>query len=194
MEIFLINSNKNNKNNKNNKTRTLTTIAVMTAAAFILQLLGTVLPFKVGGFLEIEFSDLPAIIGTLSLGPAAGVVIELLKNILKCGATTTGFVGELANFVINGTFVLVIGLVYKYNKTRKGAILALLAGTLTIALSGILANILILLPLYMPSADLSSRFTLALTVITPFNLVKGIVLSVITFYIYKPLSRIIHNR
>lgn len=189
-----MNSNKNNKNNKNNKTRTLTTIAVMTAAAFILQLLGTVLPFKVGGFLEIEFSDLPAIIGTLSLGPAAGVVIELLKNILKCGATTTGFVGELANFVINGTFVLVIGLVYKYNKTRKGAIFALLAGTLTIALSGILANILILLPLYMPSADLSSRFTLALTVITPFNLVKGIVLSVITFYIYKPLSRIIHNR
>ncbi len=178
--------------NKKNKTRTLTTIAVMTAAAFILQLLGTVLPFKVGGFLEIEFSDLPAIIGTLSLGPAAGVVIELLKNILKCGATT-GFVGELANFVINGTFVLVIGLVYKYNKTRKGAILALLAGTLTIALSGILANILILLPLYMPSADLSSRFALALTVITPFNLVKGIVLSVITFYIYKPLSRIIHN-
>ena len=96
--------------NKNTKTRTITTIAVMAAAAFILQLLGTVLPFKVGGFLEIEFSDLPAIIGTLSLGPVSGVVIELLKNILKCGVTTTGFVGELANFVINGTFVLVIGL------------------------------------------------------------------------------------
>ncbi len=176
------------------KTRTVTTVAIMTAAAFILQLLGTILPFKVGGFLEVEFSDLPAIIGTFSLGPLAGVLTELLKNLLKCSATTTGFVGELANFIINGTFVLVIGLIYKYNKTRKGAVIALSAGTVTIAAVGILTNIFIMLPLYMPTADIATRLNLALTVITPFNIVKGIVLSVITFFIYKPLSRIIHNK
>ena len=176
------------------KTRTVTTVAIMTAAAFILQLLGTILPFKVGGFLEVEFSDLPAIIGTFSIGPLAGVLTEFLKNLLKCSATTTGFVGELANFIINGTFVLVIGLIYKYNKTRKGAFIALSVGTVTIAAVGILTNIFILLPLYMPTTDIAARLNLALTVITPFNIVKGIVLSVITFFIYKPLSRIIHNK
>lgn len=175
------------------KTRTLTIVAIMSAAAFILQLLGTVMPFKVSGFLEIEFSDLPAIIGTLSLGPGAGIAIELVKNILKCSATTTGFVGELANFVINGTFVFVIGLIYKYKKTRKNAIIALIFGTITMAIAGIGANALILLPLYMPNADFTAKATIALTVITPFNIAKGMVLSVITFFIYKPLSRIIHN-
>lgn len=176
-------------------TRTLTTVAIMSAAAYILQILATLLPFKVAGFLEIEFSDLPAIIGTLSLGPVAGVLIELIKNMIKCiGLSTTVFVGELANFIINGIYVLVIGVIYKYNKTRRGAIIALIFGTLSAALAGIFANIYLLLPLYMHSASIAERFSLALTVITPFNIAKGTVLSLITYYIYKPLSKIIHKK
>lgn len=176
-------------------TRTLTTIAVMSAAAFILQILASFLPFKVAGFLEIEFSDIPAIIGTLSLGPVAGVLIELIKNLIKCIVLpTTGFVGELANFIINGIYVLVIGVIYKYNKTRRGAIIALVFGTLSVALAGIFTNIYLLLPLYTPSTSTAERFSLALTIITPFNIAKGTVLALITYYIYKPLSKMIHKK
>jgi len=176
------------------KTRTLTVVAILAAAAFLLQMLGSFMQLKVAGFLEIEFSDLPAIIGTMALGPAAGVTIELVKNLLKCMATTTGFIGEFANFVVNGSFVLAAGLVYLRNKTRKGALIAFIIGTVAMTIVALLANIFIMLPLYMPNADFAARFSLALTTITPFNLVKGIVLSIITFFIYKPLSPIIKGK
>ena len=174
--------------------RRLTVIGVLSAAAFLLQLLGTVMPFKVGGFLEIEFSDLPAIIGTLAMGPVTGVVIELIKNLLKCSMTTTGFVGELANFLINGTFVLTAGLIYNKIKTRKGAVIGLFCGVITMTVMGILANYFILLPLYMQGASFEVKISLVLTTITPFNLAKGTILALITYFIYKPLSPIIKGR
>lgn len=176
------------------KTRKITVIAILAAAAFMLQLLGTFMQLKVAGFLEIEFSDLPAIIGTMALGPVAGVVIELIKNLLKCMATTTGFVGEFANFVVNGSFVFAAGMAYKYNKTRKGALVAFILGTVVMSVLAILSNMFIMLPLYMPNADFSVRWALTITTITPFNIVKGIVLSLITFFIYKPLSPIIKGK
>ncbi len=174
--------------------RTISVVAMLAAAAFILQIIGSMVGLKVAGFLEIEFSDLPAIIGTMALGPACGVTIELIKNLLKCMATTTGFVGEFANFVINGSFVLVAGLIYKKYKTRKGALISFVIATLVMSAFGILVNVFIMLPLYMPNADFSARMSLALATITPFNLVKGAVLSIITFFIYKPLSPIIKGR
>ena len=82
-------------------TKNISRIGALSAAAFILQLLGSVIGLKVGGFLEIEISDLPALIGTFAMGPAAGVIIEFVKNVLHCAITSTGFVGEFANFVIN---------------------------------------------------------------------------------------------
>ena len=103
------------------KTNHMTKIGVLSAAACILQFLGSVMGLKIAGFLEIEFSDLPAIIGALSLGPVAGVLIEFIKNIIHCTITSTGFVGEFANFVINGMFVFVLGSVYSNNKTKKTA-------------------------------------------------------------------------
>lgn len=174
--------------------RKAATVGILSAAAFLLQLLGTVMPFKVGGFLEVEFSDLPAIIGTFSMGPVCGVLIELIKNLLKCAFTTTGFVGELANFIINGIFVLTAGVIYSRKRTRRGAVLGLLAAVIAMTAAGIFTNIYILLPLYMPTAELSAKLTIVFSVITPFNLIKGSVLSVVTYFIYKPLSPIIKGK
>ena len=108
-----------------NKTNYLIKVGLLSAIAFILQAIGSMMSLKVAGFLEIEFSDLPAIVGALALGPVAGVLIELIKNLLHLPMSSTGFVGEFANFVVNGTFVLVIGAFYKLNKTKKGAIIAI---------------------------------------------------------------------
>ena len=110
---------------------------------------------KVAGFLEIEFSDLPAIVGSLALGPVAGVLIELIKNLLHLPMSSTGFVGEFANFVVNGTFVLVIGVFYKLNKTKKGAIVALLLGSVVMPV--IAAMVSLSPPMDMASFTASSK-------------------------------------
>lgn len=158
--------------------------------AVVLQLMAAVIP-KIGGFLDIEFSDLPAIIGTLALGPLCGVLIELIKNVVHCAFTTTGFVGELANFVVNGTFVLVLGLIYKAHKTKKTAIAGFAAATIVYTLAAMAANYFLMFPLYMPDAPKNVIWAMILSTVTPFNIVKGIVLSVITLLIYKKLSPII---
>ncbi len=171
--------------------RALVKIGVLSAIAYLLQFLGSVIGINVGGFLTVEISDLPALIGCFALGPVAGVVIELIKNILHCAITSTGFVGEFANFIINGLFVLTAGLIYKYNRTLGGAIWGMLVGTLVMTLSAMLINLLVMLPLYMGGADFAARLHIVLYTITPFNLCRGIVLSVITFLLYKRLRPIL---
>lgn len=173
------------------RTRVLTVTAMLSGMAVILQYLGSWMQLKVGGFLDVEFSDLPAIIGTLALGPLCGVLVELMKNVLHCFISHTGFVGEFANVCINGLFVLVLGLVYKYNKTKKGALLGFGAATLLYTPIGAFINYFILLPLYVPAWGSAEKLSTVLTIITPFNLVKGAVLSVITLFVYKKLSPII---
>lgn len=175
------------------KTSYVTKVGVLSAIAFILQVIGSVMGIKVAGFLEIEFSDLPAIIGSLALGPIAGLLIELTKNVLHLTISSTGMVGELANFVVNGSFVLAVGFIYKYNKTKKGAGIALILGCIIMPIAAAIANFFIMLPLYMPLADVNTKLSLVLTTITPFNFVRGIVLSLITLWVYKPLSPMLHK-
>ncbi len=166
-------------------------VGVFSAIAFVLQVIGSMMSIKVAGFLEVEISDLPAMIMSLALGPMAGVMVELIKNLLHTTMTSTGFVGELANFVVNGAFVFVLGAIYRKNKTKKGAIISLIVATLALAIIGIFVNMFIMLPLYMPNADFITRLNLALYTIAPFNLARGTVLSLITIFIYKRISGIL---
>lgn len=178
-----------------NKTKTnyLIKVGLLSAVAFILQAIGSIMSIKVSGFLEVEFSDLPAIVGTLSLGPIAGVMIELIKNLLHLPMSSTGFVGEFANFVVNGTFVFVIGVFYKFNKTKKGAIIALVLGSIVMPISAAIINYFIMLPLYMSTASNAIKLNLVLTTITPFNFARAVVLSLITVCCYKRISPILHK-
>lgn len=172
-------------------TRFIVMVAVFSSVAYLLQMLGSFMGLKVGGFLEIEFSDLPPIILTFAYGPLAGVFSELIKNLLHCFTTSTGFVGEFANFVVNGIFCFSAGIIYKYRKNFKTAILSLSVGTLAMSIAGIFVNLFIMLPLYMPTAPFSAKFELVLYTILPFNLAKGAVVSLITMLIYKKLSPIL---
>ena len=169
-------------------TKKLIHIGVFSAIAFVLQLL---VPFKVGGFLDIEFSDIPAILLSFAEGPLAGVLVELVKNILHLSLSGTGFVGEFANFTINGIFVFVLGVIYKSKKTKKNAVFSLAAATVVLAAAAFVINYYIMLPLYMPQIAYSDKLKICLYTITPFNLGKGAVLSVITMMIYKKISRLL---
>ncbi|MBQ8540457.1 MAG: ECF transporter S component [Clostridia bacterium] len=176
---------------KNSKTNFIVKVGVFSAIAFVLQVIGSLMAIKVAGFLEVEISDLPAIIIALAMGPWAGVCVELVKNLLHCTMSSTGLVGELANFAVNGVFVFVCGMIYQYNKTKKGAVISLLVATVVMAGASILTNLFIMLPLYMPAVSFADKLSLTLSVIAPFNLVRGAALSVITMLIYKKISTLI---
>lgn len=170
------------------KTKLVVTVGIFSAISFVLQL---IVPYKVSGFLDVELSDLPPLILSLAYGPLFGVLAELIKNILHCFVTTTGFVGEFANFVINGVLCLVTGFVYKFHKNFKGAIVALLLGVVSMVVAGAFANRFVMLPLYMQGVDTQTYINLIMTVIVPFNIGKGLILSLITFLLYKKVSKVI---
>lgn len=190
-------------------TRELVSIAVGAAISFVLMLLEFHLPFA-PDFIKLDFSDLPALILAFGFGPLAGVLTELVKNLLHLLISSTAGIGELSNFILGCAFVAPAGLIYHKNKTRRGALIAMLCGTICFSLTGIFTNYLIMFPFYtkvfgipmdaiiamcqkiIPIID--SQFKVILLSVTPFNLLKGLMISLLTFLLYKRLSPLLHGR
>ncbi len=164
----------------------------MAALATVLMFIETPLPLF-PPFLKLDISDLPAVICAFAIGPLWGVLVELIKNLVHMTSTQTALVGETANFIVGASFTLCAGIIYKKRHTKKGAVVGLAAGILSMALAGVVANYLILLPLYSPNLPEAEKASLVFYGITPFNLLKGVILSAITLFIYKPLSSILHR-
>lgn len=192
-------------------TKVMVKISVLAVISFILMFFEFPLVFLAPPFIKLDFSDLPALIGSFALGPMAGVIIQLLKNILNVviEGTTTGGVGELANFVVGSAFAYTAGVFYYKNKTFKNAIIGLIVGTITMTITITLANYYIMFPFYaklmgqpiqafvdmgaMVSNKIVDLRTLMLFSIVPFNLLKGTILTIITVLIYKKVSPILHR-
>lgn len=185
----------------------MTRTAVLASAAIILMLMDFPIVFM-PGFLKMDLSEIPAIIGAFSMGPLAGFWVMLLKNLLHLTNSQTAGIGELANFLVGSALVLTSGFIYRRHKSRKGAILALAFGTLAMTLSAAALNYWVLLPLYQAVLnfpgeavvrmghavnpyiiDLKSFIVFA---IIPFNILKGLLVSLITILIYKKLSHLLH--
>ncbi len=133
--------------NKTLNTNRFIKLSLLSAIAVILMYIDfPVIP--IFPWLKIDLSDVPALMGAFAFGPLAGLIIELMKNllILIVKGTGTGFVGELANFLVGVALVWPVTLVYKKNKTKKTAILGMVLGVLCIEVVGILANVYLLLP------------------------------------------------
>ena len=188
-------------------TRHMVTLALLSALAYALMLIH--LPFKYLGFLELEFSDVPAVIASLAYGPGAGIMVEFIKNLIKAvTATTTGCVGEMANFLTGACFVGPLGLVFhRYHKKGK-VIISFLTANTGFIIAGILVNYFITVPLYatlfggmeavigVASATVPAVKDLATVVIlgiTPFNVFKGIVVSITGYMVYKAVRNVLQN-
>ncbi|MEE1315468.1 MAG: ECF transporter S component [Faecalimonas sp.] len=188
--------------------RKMTLIGMLGAIAVVLMLFEIPLPFA-PSFYEIDLSEVPVLIGCFAMGPLAGVLIELIKillNLLINGSVTAG-VGELANFVIGCSFILPAGWIYKKNHTKKGALLGLVTGTFVMTTLGCFINAYVMLPAYaaafgMPIEKLiamgtavngyiDSLLTFVFFAVVPFNLLKGVLVSVIVFCIYKKIRPIL---
>lgn len=187
--------------------RTLVQIGMLSAIAVILMLFEIPLPFA-PSFYEIDFSEVPVMIGCFVMGPMAGAVIEFIKILLNLviNGTITAGVGEAANFVIGCALCVPAGLVYKKNHTRKGALLGMALGTVIMTVLGCFINAYILLPAYgaafgMPidalvemgtavNSHITSLATFVVFAVAPFNLLKGTLVSLIVFIIYKKIRPI----
>ncbi|MDR7869430.1 MAG: ECF transporter S component [Tissierellaceae bacterium] len=158
-------------------------------------------------FLKIDLSDLPALIGSFSMGPMAGVLVQLVKNLLNLmlEGSMTGGVGELSNFLVGSVFVYTAGAVYHRNKTFKNAIIGLFFGIIVMTIFASVSNYFVVFPLYaklMPmdqiiemSAAVNKLVvdykSMILYAVVPFNLLKGTIVSSITLLVYKKLSPIL---
>ena len=144
------------------------------------------------------------------MGPVPGLIILLLKSVIGMLHSTSMYVGELADFIMGAAFVLPAALIYKANKTRKGALIGMVAGTVTIIVVAVLVNWKIMIPFYMSAYGMpmeavigmataavpfvDTEWELLMYVTAPFNLLKGVVLSVLTYLMYKRLSPLLHVR
>ena len=191
------------------KVRTLAQIAMLGAVATVLMLFEFPIPFIAPPFYEMDFSEVPVLVGAFAMGPVAGIAIEAIKILLNfvINGTITAGVVELANFIFGCAFLLPAALIYRKNKTRKNAIIGMAIGTVVMTVAACIINALVLLPAYgaafgMPvdafvqmgtsiNKAIDSLFTFAVLAVGPFNLIKGIAVSAIVLLIYKRIRVIL---
>lgn len=193
-------------------TRKVTMIGMLSAVATILMLFEIPLPFA-PSFYKLDFSELPILVGTFAFGPAAGVMMEFVKILLKLviKGTSTAFVGDLANFAVGCSFILPASAIYLFKKSKKSAIIACICGTLTMAVFGTAFNAIYLLPAFAklygmplevildmgtkvnPLMTPGSIVSFVVVCVAPLNIIKGTAVSILTMLIYKPLSPILKS-
>ena len=185
----------------------LVKVGILAALAYVLMFVQMPIPIA-PPFMKLDLADVPALIGGFAMGPWYGVLIQLIKNVLNLSKTMTGGVGELSNFIVGSTYVLVSAYIYKNKKTKKTSIIALAFGVLAMTALATLSNAFIVFPVYgkVMHMDLeafagmvggnglvNNYFTLMVFSIAPFNIIKGTVEAVVTELIYKRISPIIKS-
>ncbi len=195
----------------NYKMQFIVFVAILSGLAGVLMLIEFPLPIA-PPFYKVDLSDVAALIGGFSFGPLAGLLICLLKVLISIllNGTTTAFVGELASFLMDGTFVFVTSLVYKEAKSKKGIIVSLIVGVLSLTLMGAIANYYLMIPAYVKfmnfpidsiikmgsaiNSNVNSLESLILLCTVPFNLVKGLIICTITYVLNDRISPLLKTR
>lgn len=192
------------------RVRNLAVTGMLSAVGCVLMMFDFPLPMLIPSFVKMDFSELPALLASFSIGPVSGIMVCLLKNVLSAifHGSTLG-IGEVCNFLMGAVFTGVAGLIYKRNKTRKTAILGSLIGAVVMAIASVPINFFFSYPVYAAAfggmeaiiaayqainPNIGSLLGCLIVFNLPFTLVKGLLTSLLTFLIYKPLSPILHGR
>lgn len=177
-----------NRSNRILSTQNMTRIAILGAISAVLFMWPeiTIIP----PFYKLDFSTLPVMLGTFAMGVGPGVLIVAIKDLIGLTHSGTSGVGELADFIMTCAMLIPASLLYQKNKSRKGALISLAVGSVAMIIVAALVNAFLLFPMLtkaMPS------FEFILTATIPFNALKALVISAITYLVYKPLSPILHG-
>ena len=200
---------KNGMTDKTSAARRAACIGLLSALSAILMLFEIPMPFA-PTFYKLDMSELPVLIGAYAFGPAAGIMIEFIKIVLKLfmKGTSTAFVGELANFTVGASFILPASIIYYAKKTKRMATISCIVGTVCITIFGTVFNAVYLLPAFAKlygipleviyamgtevnpfAGDNITSFVVAC--VAPLNLIKGLLNSTLTLLVYKKISPII---
>lgn len=174
------------KNEKEKNVRAMVSIGMLSSIAYLLMLLNFPLP-PFPNFLFIDFSDLPALIAALIFGPVAGILVEFFKNgldYIMTGSQTGVPVGHIANFLAGVLFILPTYYVYNKLKTRKGMTIALIVGTVIMAVMMSILNYVFILPAYTALLKFPDMRNLVVPWILPFNILKGVLMSSIFMLLF----------
>lgn len=193
---------------KRSYVKVITRIAILSALATVLMALKTPVWFAPPNY-KLDASEVVVLIGAFKLGPLSGVVIELLKvllNFLIDGTVTAG-IGELSNFIMGCSFVLPAAIIYKYKKSMRNAVIGMVVGIISLTIISSLLNYYVMLPLYAKVFGMSIEELVAmgteknrliidlrtyvLFAVVPFNLLKGLLSSLVTFFLYKKISPVL---
>ena len=194
---------------KTQNTRKLAGIAMLSAVGFILMFIELSVPIM-PAFIKLDFSELPALLAAFAYGPMAGAAVCLIKNVIHIfiGGTTMA-VGELSNFLMGVMYVVPAGLIYRKTQTRKGALIGAAVGCVAYALASVPINYFLIYPMFgqfvvpMPvilgmyqtlNPNVENLWEALTQFNLPFNLFKEVLVSAITFVVYKKLSPILHGR
>ena len=195
---------------KEKKIRMITLIAIFGALAAVLMVFRFPLPFM-PPFLSFDLAGVPELIVAFTFGPLAGILVVVLRILLQLviSGTNSMFTGELQGLMLSLALVLPASIIYQHNKTKKGAIQGMVAGSITNVVVAVFTNMVIIIPFYValygmdmdaiismtqavnPYVD--STFKLVLLGIIPFNIIKNVATCLVTFVIYKKISPVMHR-
>jgi len=180
---------------KNTKLRIMIAVGMLSSISFVLMLFNFPLPV-LPSFLKIDFSDVPALIAAVTMGPIAGILVALFKNVLYwmfSGSPTGVPVGEMANLATSILFIIPVYLIYRKVSTSKGLLIGLSAGVFAMAIGMSVLNYAVFLPMYTyflnyPAETGDALFKSIVLGILPFNLIKGVLLSAVIIVLFKTMK------
>ena len=168
--------------------------------------------FVAPSFYKFDLGDLPCLIGAFALGPVGAFFIQVIKILVKLllKPTSTAFVGEFAAFICSTAYCVSAANIYQFNKTRKTAIIAMIVGSLFMTIISCLANYFIIIPAYVKMYNIpletiismgqaifpiiKDKLGFVLCCVLPFNLIKALIIDVLTFVLYKHISPLLKTK
>lgn len=166
-------------------------MGMLSALSIILMMVVRFPIIPIAPFLEYEPADVPILIGTFLFGPVEGLIITIVVSIIQALTVSSGsgWIGAVMHIIATGTFVIVAGVIYKRLHTLKGAIFALVAGSISMTIAMVGLNLYIT-PKFL-NTPVETVVALLMPAIIPFNLIKSFGNSLIVILVYKSVGRIL---
>lgn len=197
------------KKRSDSSVKKLVGVAIFAAMGAILMYISFPIPLA-PPFMKVDLADVPTLVSGFAFGPLAGVITVIIKNLihLLIEGTTTAYVGEVSNIIVNASFVLLASFIYKNKKDKKHAIVGAIIGVIAMTIVATLSNYFFIFPLYakvMFNGDINQFIPMVQSVnsavtsyaslmafaVAPFNIIKGGLNALITIFIYKSISSLI---
>lgn len=195
----------NAKQQKKTDIRKLVFTALMAALSIVLSEFPKFKLPIMPSFISLEFSDVPAMLAALTMGPVSSIFVCLIKNVFGCFSTSTACVGELSNFILGVCLTVPAGILSHKSQSFSRAVIGCASGAVLMALGSFVSNYFIVYPIYdatvFPMEEIIAKYKKILPDVdtlaeclwifnTPFTFIKGVIAAVVSLILYRHLRPI----